>query len=138
MSEACASCKSDPCLFEEWREVFIATDAWNAQVDAVVDRAHRGSGNNVNRNLRKRLFREFAMWNGTMTKPPTPHPTCVVKGVRLLYPSSEYMGFKRTRNEVDNTAVDIDGEKLHGKKWVRTDDGRYEVEVEDDNGKDAD
>ena len=85
----------------------------------------------TNRNLRKPLFREFSMWNGTMTKPPTPHPTCVVKGVRLLYPSEQYMGFKRTRNEVDNTAVNINGKKIKGKKWVRTDEGSYKVEVGD-------
>lgn len=54
-----------------------------------------------------------------MTKPLTPHPTCVVKGVRLLNPSDQYMAFKRARNEVDNTAVDIDGKKIKGTEWVR-------------------
>ena len=35
------------------------------------------------------------------------------------------------QDEVDNTAVDIDGNKILGKKWVRTDYGNYEVEVEE-------
>ena len=64
-----------------------------------------------------------------MTKPPTPHPTCVVKGVRLLYPSEQYMGFKRTRNKVDNTALYINGKKIKGTEWVRNDEGNYETKL---------
>ena len=62
--------------------------------------------------------------------PRTKHPDCVKKGVRALYSSKHYMGFKRTRNEADNTAVDIDGNKVQGVKWARKEYGNYETEVD--------
>ena len=80
-----------------------------------------------NRALRNRLFCNFAIWNGTMTTPPTPHPQCVLKGVRLLFSSRYYIGYKRIRDDPDNAAVNIDGDKAHGVKWIRTEDGKYEV-----------
>ena len=40
------------------------------------------------------------------------------------------MGFKRTRNEVDIPAVDIDGNKVQGVKWERKEDGNYETEYD--------
>ena len=41
------------------------------------------------------------------------------------------MGFKRRYDNVDNVAVDMNGGKVKGKKWIRTDEGSYEVEVGD-------
>ena len=63
-----------------------------------------------------------------MTKPPTPHPKCVLKRVRMMFSSGYYMGFKRTRDEEDNTAVNIDGNKVNSAKWVKTEEGKYRVE----------
>ena len=65
-----------------------------------------------------------------MTKPPTKHPDCVEKGVRTLYSSKYYMGFKRSRNEPDTTAIDIEGKKVRGVKWVRKEGGTYDTEVD--------
>ena len=69
-----------------------------------------------------------------MTKDRTKHPDCVEKGVRALYYSKYYMGFKRTRNEADSNAVHIDGNKVQGVKWVRKEDGNYETEVDNTSG----
>ena len=41
------------------------------------------------------------------------------------------MGFKRSYDNVDNVAIGMNGEKVKGKKWIRTDEGSYEVEVGD-------
>ena len=41
------------------------------------------------------------------------------------------MGFKRTRDDPDNVAVNINGEKVYFAKWIRTEDGKYEVHVDD-------
>ena len=126
---SCETCGSDPCLFDIFREEFIETENWEVERDLII--GELGADDDHNRALRKRLFRNFAIWNGTMTKPPTPHPQCVLKGVRLLFSSRYYMGFKRTRDDPDNVAVDIDGEKVHCAKWIRTEDGKYEVHVDD-------
>ena len=63
----------------------------------------------MNRALRKRLYRNFAYWNGILTKARTRHPVCVESGVRSLYKSDAYIGFKRNHDEIDNNALDIDG-----------------------------
>ena len=109
MSETCETCKNEPCLFDVFREEFIKMEMWTDAKKVVKIRSAPNS--DINRALRIRLFREFVMWNGTITKPPTKHPDCVKKGVRTLYPSKYYMGYKRTRNEPDTTTVDIEKKK---------------------------
>ena len=128
MSESCETCKNEPCLFDVFREEFIETEMWTDAEKVILLRSVPDS--DVNRDFRKRLYREFAMWNGTMTKPPTKHPDCVEKGIRNLYPSKYFMGFKRTRNEPDTTAINIEGEKVRGVKWVRKEGGTYDTEVD--------
>ena len=125
----CDTCGSDPCLFDIFREEFIDTETWEADRDLIISKL--GADNDCNRALQKYLFRNFAIWNGTMTRPPTPHPQCVLKGVRLLFSSRYYMGYKPTRDDPDNTAVNIDGDKAHGAKWIRTEDGKYKVVVDE-------
>ena len=71
------------------------------------------------------------MWNDTMTKASAKHPTCVECGIRLLHPSKSYIGYKRKRDEVDNTTVDINNSKVSGAKWVRDESGSYELELDD-------
>lgn len=41
------------------------------------------------------------------------------------------MGFKRSYNNVNNKSININREKIKGKKWVRTGEGSYKVEVGD-------
>ena len=41
------------------------------------------------------------------------------------------MGYKRTRDDEDNRAVDIDGNKIDGIKWVRTEAGKYELKSDE-------
>ena len=125
MSKNCETCGNKPCLFDVFREEFIETEMWTDAEKVILHQTVPNS--DVNRVLRKRLYREFAMWNGTMTKPPTKLPDCVEKGVRTLYSSKYYMGFKRSRNEPDTTAIDVEGKKVQGVKWVRTEDGKYET-----------
>ena len=126
MSANCDTCNNEPCLFEVFCEEFIETEMWTDMEKVIKIRCAQNT--DVNRALRKRLFREFASWNGTMTKPRTKHPDCVKRGVRTLYPSEYYMGFKRTRNEPDATAIDIENKKVRGVKWERQEDGTYETE----------
>ena len=128
MSKNCETCGNKPCLFDVFREEFIETEMWTDAEKGILHQTVPNS--DVNRVLRKRLYREFAMWNGTMTKPPTKHPDCVEKGVRTLYSSKYYMGFKRSRNEPDTTAIDIEGKKVRGVKWVRKEGGTYDTEVD--------
>ena len=45
-----------------------------------------------------------------------------------MFSSGYYMGFKRTREEEDNTVVNIDGNKVNSTKWVKTEEGKYRVE----------
>ena len=125
MSENCEDCGNNPCLFDVFRAEFIETEMWTDAEKVILLNAVPNS--DVNRVLRKRLYREFAMWNGTMTKPPTKHPDCVKKGVQILYLSKYYMGFKRSRNEPDTSAIDLEGKKVQGVKWVRTEYGKYET-----------
>lgn len=125
----CETCKHAPCLFSRFLQEFIQTDAWEAE-KSLIEQTH-GSSQQVARALRKRLYRNFAFWNGTMTKPPTKHPTCVEVGIRSLHPSKLYIGYKRKQDDVDNTAVDINNNKVSGAKWVRDEGGSYELEVDD-------
>ena len=128
MSKNCETCGNKPCLFDVFREEFIETEMWTDAEKVILHQTVPNS--DVNRVLRKRLYREFAMWNGTMTKPPTKLPDCVEKGVRTLYSSKYYMGFKRSRNEPDTTAINIEGKKVQGVKWVRKEGGTYDTEVD--------
>ena len=121
MSEPCAQCDNQPCVFDEFREDFIETRAWSCLKDALLDDACDVNNTDVHRNLRRRLYREFISMNGIATNRRIKLPNCVEKGIRSLYPSKVYMGFKRSYDDVDNEAVDINGGKVKGKKWVRTD-----------------
>ena len=129
MSEPCAQCDNQPCVFDEFREDFIETRAWSCLKDALLNDAHDRESTDVHRNLRRRLYREFISMNGIATNRRIKLPNCVEKGIRSLYPSKVYMGFKRSYDDVDNVAVDINGGKVKGKKWVRTDEGSYQVEA---------
>ena len=129
MSEPCAQCDNQPCVFDEFREDFIETRAWSCLKDALLDDACDANNTDVHRNLRRRLYREFISMNGIATNRRIKLPNCVEKGIRSLYPSKVYMGFKRSYDDVDNEAVDINGGKVKGKKWVRTDEGSYQVEA---------
>ena len=131
MSEPCAQCDNQPCVFDEFRENFIETRAWSCLKDALLNDAHDRESTDVHRNLRRRLYREFISMNGIATNRRIKLPNCVEKGIRSLYPSKVYMGFKRSYDDVDNVAVDMNGEKVKGKKWIRTDEGSYEVEIGD-------
>ena len=128
MSQNCEICGNKPCLFDVFREEFIKTEMWTDTEKVILIQSVPNS--DVNRALRKRLFREFAMWNGTMTKPPTKHPDCIKRGVRTLYLSKYYMGFKRSCNEPDTTASNIEGKKVRGVKWARKEDGTYETQID--------
>ena len=129
MSEPCAQCDNQPCVFDEFREDFIETRAWSCLKDALLNDAHDRESTDVHRNLRRRLYREFISMNGITTNRRIKLPNCVEKGIRSLYPSKVYMGFKRSYDNIDNEAVDINGGKVKGKKWVRTDEGSYQVEA---------
>ena len=129
MSEPCAQCDNQPCVFDEFREDFIETRAWSCLKDALLNDAHDRESTDVHRNLRRRLYREFISMNGIATNRRIKLPNCVEKGIRSLYPSKVYMGFKRSYDDIDNEAVDINGGKVKGKKWVRTDEGSYQVEA---------
>ena len=59
----------------------------------------------------------FARFNGAIGIREE-NPPCVERGVRELAPSRFYMGFKRTRDDVDNCTVDINGNKVDGVKRV--------------------
>ena len=129
MSEPCAQCDNQPCVFDEFREDFIETRAWSCLKDALLNDAHDRESTDVHCNLRRRLYREFISMNGIATNRRIKLPNCVEKGIRSLYPSKVYMGFKRSYDNVENEAVDINGGKVKGKKWVRTDEGSYQVEA---------
>ena len=137
MSEPCAQCDNQPCVFDEFREDFIETRAWSCLKDALLNDANDRKSTDVHRNLRRRLYREFISMNGIATNRRIKLPNCVEKGIRSLYPSKVYMGFKRSYDDVDNEAVDINGGKVKGKKWVRTDSNQVEVSVskEDEDNK---
>ena len=60
------------------------------------------------RTLHKKLFMSFARFNGAIGIREK-DPPCVERGVRELFPSPFYMGFKRTRDDADNSVVDMCG-----------------------------
>ena len=123
----CDECKDVPCCFKIFREEFIETASWTGERELI--ESNIDPGNLRQRALRKKLFMSFARFNGAIGLREK-LPSCVEKGVRELFPSPYYMGFKRTRDDADNSAVDITGEKLDGVKWVRTDTGKYEVKLD--------
>ena len=125
----CDKCDNQPCLFELFMVEFVCNDAWNAE--RLIVESETSNGEDINRFIRKRLYRNFAIWNGTI-KYRKRFPSCVEAGVRNMYSSDVYMGFKRTHDEVDTSAIDIKGNKLHGVKWVKTDEGKYKVTKQDD------
>lgn len=72
----------------------------------------------------KKLYTGFAQFHAIIGNMQN-HPTCVSTGVRSLYPSTWYMGFDRKQDEDDNVAVEIEGNKIKGLKWVKTMEGDY-------------
>ena len=42
------------------------------------------------------------------------------------------MGYKRKRNEDDNRAITIDGDRIENRKWVQTSTGKYEINTIDE------
>ena len=125
----CETCKHAPCLFSRFMEEFIQTDAWEAEKSLI--QSNPGSHQHIARALCKRLYRNFAIWNDTMTRPPTKHPNCVEFGICSLHPSKLYIGYKRKQDDVDNTAVDINNNKVSGATWVRDENGSYELDLDD-------
>ena len=41
------------------------------------------------------------------------------------------MGYKRKRNEEDNRAITIDGDRIESRKWVQSSTGKYEINSSD-------
>ena len=41
------------------------------------------------------------------------------------------MGFKRTSDDTDNRTVNINGNKVDGMKWAKTETGKYELPIEE-------
>ena len=127
----CEKCNDDPCRFEAFQKDFIETELWTGARELIESKTD--PGNIRQRTLRKKLFMSFARFNGAIGIREK-HPPCVERGVRELFPSPFYMGFKRTRDDADNSAVDMCGQKLNGVKWVRTEGGKYEVKLDKDVG----
>ena len=42
------------------------------------------------------------------------------------------MGYKRKRNEEDNRAITIDGDRIENRKWVQKSSGKYEINTIDE------
>ena len=132
----CSKCDHDYCVFKEFRREFIETDTWRVERELIEGRID--PGNLRQRALRKKLYMSFARFNGAIGVREK-CPDCVERGIRELLPSPFYMGYKRTRDDPDNAAVNIDGKKIDNVKWVKTEAGKYkaeentnEVEVVDD------
>ena len=124
----CDECEHEPCLFELFQKDFIETESWTVERQLIESRIN--PGNLRQRALRKKLFMSFARFNGA-NGIREENPPCVERGVRELAPSRFYMGFKRTRDDADNRAVDINGNKIDGIKWVRTKAGKYELKSDE-------
>ena len=73
----------------------------------------------------------FARFNGVFGIREKNSP-CVERGVRNLAPSPFYMGYKRTRDDADNCAVNVHGNKVDGVKWVRTKKGKYKMKLDNE------
>ena len=125
----CSECDREECIFDEFRKDFIETESWRVERELIESRLE--AGNLRQRALRKTLFVSFWRFNGIAGNREK-HPACVVRGVRELFSSPFYMGFKRTRNDLDNCAIDIDGNKIKKVKWVKTEEGRYEAKNNDE------
>ena len=89
-----------------FRKEFIETKSWTVERELIESRIN--PGNLRQPELRKKLFTSFARFNGAIGIRKE-NPPCVERGVRELAPSHFYMGFKRTRDDADNHAVDING-----------------------------
>ena len=121
----CDECGHGPCIFAQFRDEFIISELWIGErnnIDSTVEDDDIRA-----RTLRKKLYTSFARFNGVIWKRQK-HPTCVVTGIREMYPSPCYMGFKRKRNEEDECdATDINGKKQKGLKFVKIMEGEYKV-----------
>ena len=106
----------------------METESWTVERELIESRIN--PGNLRQRALRKKLFMSFARFNGAIGIRDE-NPPCVERGVRELAPSCFYMGFKRTRNDADNRAVNINGNKIDGIKWVRTEAGKYKLKSDE-------
>ena len=123
----CDECEQLRCLFDAFQEDFIGTESWATERALVESKINPGDLRQ--RALRKKLFMSFARFNGTIGFREK-IPLCVERGVRKLFPSPFYMGFKRTRDDADNCAVDINGNKVDGIKWVQTETGKYKLQCD--------
>ena len=124
----CDECEHERCLFDEFCSNFIETALWKVERELIESRVE--AGNLRQRALRKKLFMCFARFNGVVGNREE-HPPCVVTGIRKLIPSPFFMGYKRTRDDTDNRAVDVNGNKVDGMKWVKTATGKYELKIEE-------
>ena len=118
-------CDCEPCLFVDFERKFISTESWSVECDNITSALEVDS--NINRPLHKNLYHNFAIWNHTMTHPPTKHPARVAWKIKEMFPSKCFMGYKRKRNEEDNRAITIDGDRIEGRKWVQSSTGKYEI-----------
>ena len=80
MSKNCKTCGNKLCLFNVFCKESIETEMWTDTEKVILLQTFPNSY--VNCVLQKRLYQEFALWNGTMTKPPTKHPNCVKGGCK--------------------------------------------------------
>ena len=126
----CDICDCEPCLFVDFEREFISTESWSVECDNITSALEVGS--DINRTLRKKLYHNFSIWNNTMTRPPTKHPACVERKIKELFKSKCFMGYKRKRNEDDNRAITIDGDRIENRKWVQTSSGKYEINTIDE------
>ena len=99
--------------------------------DALLDNVNGGNTTDVHHNLHRHLYCKLISINGIATNCHIKLPTWIKKGIITLYPRKVYMGFKRSYNNVNNKSININREKIKGKKWVRTGEGSYKVEVGD-------
>ena len=126
----CDICDCKPCLFVDFEREFLSTESWSIERDNITSALVVGC--DINRTLCKKLYRNFAIWNHTMTQPPTKHPACVERKIKELFKSKCFMGYKRKRNEDDNRAITIDGDRIENRKWVQTRSGKYEINTIDE------
>ena len=105
----CAECGHGPCIFLNFVIDYVRAISrviWHESIESTVD-----TGDVCAWSLWKKLYTGVVRFNiiiGTRQK----SPTWVETGFMLLYPSPCHIGFKRKRNEEDNSAVDISRNKI--------------------------